>query len=170
VAQSPEEELADFLNALPSYMQKVLWYDYSQMSLREWADHHYGTSGTKPLAESDRSFFEGQSWKPDMRRFNEVELRARFEQILQRCDPAKWESYYRNAKIQRAQTADRVIPIPRRNRGRKANDELAERIWALDAEGKKNEEIRAELNASGENLSLEAVESYLKKRRRRPAR
>jgi hypothetical protein len=50
--------------------------------------------------------------------------------------------------------------------GRKQNVELAERIWALDAEGKTNREIQETLNTSGENRSLEAVESYLKKRRR----
>jgi hypothetical protein len=51
-------------------------------------------------------------------------------------------------------------------RGRKPKLELAERIWALKAEGKKNVEIQKILNASGESLSLEAVESYLKTRRR----
>jgi hypothetical protein len=50
--------------------------------------------------------------------------------------------------------------------GRKPNVKLAERIWALDAEGKTNREIQETLNTDGENLSLEAVESYLKKRRR----
>lgn len=58
------------------------------------------------------------------------------------------------------------IAIGRVKRGRIARDELAEQIWVLDAEGKTNQEIRETLRGSGENLSLEGVESYLKTRRR----
>jgi hypothetical protein len=58
------------------------------------------------------------------------------------------------------------LEIKKGKPGRKPNVKLAERIWALDAEGKKNREIQETLHTSGENLSLEAVESYLKKRRR----
>ena len=58
------------------------------------------------------------------------------------------------------------LEIKKGKPGRKPNVELAERIWALDAEGKTNREIQETLNTSGENLSLEGVESYLKKRRR----
>jgi hypothetical protein len=58
------------------------------------------------------------------------------------------------------------LEIKKGKPGRKPNVELAERIWALDAEGKTNLEIREALNTSGEHRSLEAVESYLKKRRR----
>ena len=58
------------------------------------------------------------------------------------------------------------LEIKKGKPGRKLNVELAERIWALKAEGKTNREIQERLNASGKNLSLEAVESYLKKRRR----
>jgi len=58
------------------------------------------------------------------------------------------------------------LEIKKGKPGRKPNVELAERIWALNAEGKTNREIQETLNTSGENLSLEAVESYLKTRRR----
>jgi hypothetical protein len=58
------------------------------------------------------------------------------------------------------------LEIKKGKPGRKPNVKLAERIWALDAEGKTNREIQETLNTGGENLSLEAVESYLKKRRR----
>ena len=58
------------------------------------------------------------------------------------------------------------LEIKKGKPGRKLNVELAERIWALKAEGKTNRVIQETLNTSGENLSLDAVESYLKARRR----
>jgi len=45
--------------------------------------------------------------------------------------------------------------------------ELEQRIWKLDAEGKTNREIQQILSAEGVNRSLEAVEAYLKTRRRK---
>jgi hypothetical protein len=68
--------------------------------------------------------------------------------------------------IQRVVRSFVQIAIGKVKRGRKSRDELAERIYALDTEGKTNREIRETLSASGEHLSLEGVESYLKTRRR----
>jgi len=53
-------------------------------------------------------------------------------------------------------------------RGRKPNVELAERIWTLHDAGKTSPEIRKALATGGVNLTLEAVEAYLKTRRRKP--
>jgi hypothetical protein len=105
-------------------------------------------------------------WQPERYPHTADELRPRFERILQHCGPAKWKRYCDNAKAARSASADPFVRMPRRKPGRKLNCDLAERIWALDAAGKKNHEIQETLKASGENLSLEAVESYLKKRRR----
>jgi hypothetical protein len=58
------------------------------------------------------------------------------------------------------------IAVGKVKRGRPVRDELSEQILALDAEGKTNQEIHETLSASGEHLSLEGVEAYLKTRRR----
>jgi len=58
------------------------------------------------------------------------------------------------------------LEIKKGKPGRKPNLELAERIWALDDAGKTNREIQETLKADGLSTSLEAVEAYLKTRRR----
>lgn len=52
--------------------------------------------------------------------------------------------------------------------GRKPNVELAERIWALHDAPKTSRKIQQILAAEGVNLTLEAIEAYLKTRRRKP--
>jgi hypothetical protein len=151
-SRSPEKELEEFLAGLPSYLVKVLWYDTSSMSLQEKDDRRRG-----------RRFSIRR--QPDTRFFKESELRTQFESILRRI-PAEWAKYRKAVKTERERFADGRAPMPKAAPGRKQNVALAERIWALDAEGKGNREIQAILNAGGENLSLEAVEAYLKKRRR----
>lgn len=164
VSKSPEDELAEFLKPLPSYMQKVLWYDraMSQVELLDWM-HSIG-----PFPEGTiREIQQKVHWDPPARSFNEKELRAEFERLLQRCDPSKWEKYRRNAEVARGEQAERFISKPRRTRGRKENVELAQHIWALQRTGVSNLKIKETLEAEGINLSLIAVESYLKSRRRR---
>ncbi|MHB8654678.1 MAG: hypothetical protein ACYDA9_12460 [Terriglobia bacterium] len=51
--------------------------------------------------------------------------------------------------------------------GRRLERELAERIWSLRAEGRTVRQIQAELERDGRSISKEAVESYLKTRRRK---
>jgi len=58
------------------------------------------------------------------------------------------------------------IEIEEGKPGRKPNVKLAERIWALDEAGKTNREIHETLKSKGLSISLEAVEAYLKTRRR----
>lgn len=61
------------------------------------------------------------------------------------------------------------LKIEKRKPGRKRKAELAELIWALaDDEGKTSREIQRILEAKSENLTIEAVESYRKTRRRNP--
>jgi len=52
--------------------------------------------------------------------------------------------------------------------GRKAEIELAERIWKLKAEGKTVPEMQAIFRAEGQHFSKEKIESYLKTRRKKP--
>jgi hypothetical protein len=162
VSRSPEEELAEFLKPLPAYVQKALWYGaMSQQELLEF------THSTAPFSEGQlREIQQKLGWQPSSPSVNYKTLREEFERILQRCDPSMWETYLENAKAARAQQADMFVSLPRRKRGRKPNDDLAERIWALDDAGKTNREIKETLNADGVNLSLDGVEYYLKSRRR----
>jgi hypothetical protein len=131
VAQSPEEELSAFLKDLPTYMQKALWYE--SMSALETAEYIFGLGG-RPLTESDLKFFENMGWQPDKRLLNEEDLRKRFVQILQRCNPAEWDRYRKNAKLARTQCADLTIPMPRRNPGRPRKGDIANEASQLRAE------------------------------------
>ncbi len=168
MAQSPEDELEEFLKPLPSYMQKALWYDMN-MSQQEVLDWMHTTN---PFPESQIQEFQAKiGWQPDLRSFNEAELRRKFEEILQRCDPAEWKRYGGNAKAARNSSADWFVQMPRGKPGRKRNVKLAEQIWSLHGAGMTSREIKTTLEAtSGLNISVEAVEAYLKTRRRTPER
>ena len=159
VAQCPEEELAEFMAPLPQWLQKTLWYAVrTDLEDFSWLD------SMNPFTAEQLQELKATAagWRPERHPQSAEELRPKFEEILRRCEPAEWTRYRNNAKV----SGDPYVRMPRGKPGRKPNDELAERIWTLDAEGKTNREIQETLNASGQNLSLEAVESYLKKRRR----
>jgi hypothetical protein len=161
VEQSPEEELVEFLEPLPIYQQKVLWYtsNMSQEELLDWM-HSIG-----PFSESQIRAIQAKiKWQPHSQTFDEVNLRLEFEQILQGI-PAEWKRYRKNAKAEHEKLAQMMIPTPRGKPGRKPNDKVAARVWALKATGKSSREIQKALGAEGLNLSLSGVESYLKGRR-----
>ncbi len=160
MAQSPEQQLAEFMAPLPQWLQKALWHDYPSMTPLE--SEHWLDSVSPFTVEQLEELKATAGWQTERYPYTAEELRPEFEKILQRCSPTMWNRYCDNARAGLKVHAQ----MPRRNRGRKPNDDLAGRIWALKAEGKKNLEIQKILNASGESLSLEAVESYLKKRRR----
>jgi hypothetical protein len=128
-------------------MRRILQYDYSaledpsisQEEKLEWVN------------QQDKSF----------------ELRPKYEAILQR-NPVEWTEYCRRASQNDKLVARALRTEPRPKRGRKPETELAERIWKLDVEGRTNREIQQILNAEGKSHSLEAIESYLKTRRRTP--
>jgi len=159
VAQSPEQELAEFMAPLPQSLRKILWYDDALMTDLDWAEVTHSISPFTPDQLQELKATTG--WQPQTYPQTAEELRPRFEQILQRCGPAEWKRYRDNAKSAR-------VPMPRSKPGRKPNDELAERIWTLHDAGRTSREIQEILKASGRNISLEAVESYLKTRRRTP--
>lgn len=141
MTQSPEEELAEFLASKPKWVQTALQEGSSKLTVKE---------------ESE--------W------LNNDELRkaltAQYVELVSRI-PAEWKRYRKRLREQL--DFNSVFPLPKAKPGRKKNVKLAERIWALDAEGKSNRQIQEILNANGENLSLEGVQAYLKKRRRRQA-
>ena len=155
MAQSPDDELATFLAALPVYMQKVLWHDphMSQLEVLDWM-HSVRPFSEELVEEMHRRVH----WKPSSESFNEGELRTRFEHLLQQCDSVRWEQYRKNVETARTRDADLFAPMPRRKRGRKENIKLAERIVALDRAGISNRQIQSILEADNVNISLPAVE------------
>jgi len=164
VAQSPEEELSEFLAPLPHWLQKILWHDHSHMTDLEIS---YWNDSINPFTADELQGLKiATGWQPERYPHTAEELRPRFEQLLQHSDPAEWERYCGNAKAARNASADLFVPMPRGKPGRKRNDKLAARIRALSVAGKKSREIQAILQADGVTLSVEAVEAYLKKRRR----
>jgi hypothetical protein len=138
VSKNPEKELEEFLASKPAWMQRFFQTRFGSLSPDDI-----------------------QEW---CNNFDEVcRAKDEYERILQLI-PAKWKAYRKRLK-QEAQGFSQLL-VPKGQAGRKRNEELAERIWQLDADGKSNLEIHCVLRAEGINLSLEGVESYLKSRRK----
>jgi hypothetical protein len=161
VAQSPEQQLADFLAPLPQWLQKALWYStMTDLESYSWAD------SINPFAADELQELKANpGWHPERYPHTADELRPKFEDILQSC-PAKWKLYCDNARAARKADADSHVQMPRGKPGRKRNDELAEKIRTLHDAEKTSREIQKTLAAGGLTISLEAVEAYLKTRRR----
>jgi hypothetical protein len=60
------------------------------------------------------------------------------------------------------------LEITKGKPGRKAEIELAERIWKLQAEGRTVPQMQAIFKAEGQHFSRDKIESYLKTRRKPP--
>jgi hypothetical protein len=139
VSNSPEKQLEEFLASKPDWMRRMFQTGSNALTeseLLEWCRNHEEVTG----------------------------LTDEYEQILQHI-PAKWREYRKRLQRENHSFIDKLL-VPKGKAGRKRNEQLAERIWQLDADGRSNREIQKALNDSGENLSIEAVESYLKNRRR----
>src|ERR1035438_6025482 len=94
VAQSPEDELTEFMAPLPQWLQKILWHDLSSMTDLEWVEW---MDSTGPYtAEQLQEFRATIGWQPERYPRTAEELRPRFEQILRRCDRAEWKRYCNN--------------------------------------------------------------------------
>ena len=61
---------------------------------------------------------------------------------------------------------EELLQLAKRRPGRKEERELAAQIYSLRAEGKTVPQIRRILAKKGKNCSCEAIESYLKSRRK----
>lgn len=143
MSDDAERELAAFLAGLPDYQRKALNEEGLSLTPDEW-----------------RLFTDWLSTSDNFETLYKEHIR------LLRHVPARMKEYRKRVIRQHGAGSADALNIPKGNPGRKPNAILAERIWELDAAGKSNREIRETLNAGGENLSLEAVESYLKNRRR----
>ena len=62
---------------------------------------------------------------------------------------------------------DELLELAKPKRGRKEQCELFQRILSLKTEGKTSAKIQETLEYEGRSISIEAVESYLKTRRRK---
>ena len=164
MAQSPEQELAEFIAPLPQSLQKILWHDHSSMTDLEWAEWVHSKSPF--TADQLQELKATTGWQPQTYPRTADELRPGFEAILRRCDRAEWKRYCDNARAARRADADSHVLMPRGEPGRKPNDELAERIWALTDAGNTSREIQTALKNDGINLSQDGIESYRKTRRR----
>lgn len=160
VTNQTENELGAFLAGLPSYQRKYLEQGISSLT-RE--DTH----------QFNEWFRKSEEWlsapNPDEELVaGSLPVIAETYRLLLAQAPVRLKERRKQEEreMQRALRSFVRIAIGKVKRGRKARDELAEQIYALDAEGKTNQEIRETLSARGENLSLEGVESYLKTRRR----
>ena len=138
MSQNPEKELEVFLASKPAWMQRFLLTGV-------------GSLNHDDIREWCNNFHECQR------------VTGEYERILQQI-PAKWKEYRKRQKLEAKPLIQSLVP--KATPGRKLNRELAEQIWTLDAEGKTNQEIQQTLKERGVNISLEAVESYLKNRRR----
>ncbi|MGA2569627.1 MAG: hypothetical protein ABSF23_03840 [Terracidiphilus sp.] len=155
-----ENELDAFLAGLPAYQRKYLEQGISSLT-RE--DTH----------QLNEWFRESEIWlsapNPDEKLIaGSLPVIAETYRLLLAQAPLKLKERRKREEREIRGVIRSFIEIAVGNikRGRKPRDELAEQIWALDAEDKTNQEIRETLSASGEHLSLEGVESYLKTRRR----
>jgi hypothetical protein len=162
VTNHAENELDAFLAGLPPFQRKYLEQGISSLTredthqFNEWfrkseewlsasnPDEELIAGSLPVIAETYRLFLAQAPVKlKERRKREEREMRGGLRSIIE-------------------------ISIGKVKRGRKSRDELAEQIWALEAEGKTSQEIRETLNTRGEHLSVEAVEAYRKKRRRPP--
>jgi hypothetical protein len=164
MAQSPEQELADFLAPLPQWLQKSLWF-VALTDLESFSSYDSHFPFTADQLEELKTTAGG--WQPERYPRTLEELRPQFEQILQRCALTMWETYCANARAARRLDADSHVQMPRRNRGRKPETDLAERIWILKDEGKTVPEMQAIFEAENQHFSQEKIEAYLKSRRRK---
>jgi hypothetical protein len=144
VAQSPEQELAEFMAPLPQWLQKILWHDHSSMTGLEWAEW---IDSTNPYTtEQLQEFRTTIDWQPERYPHTAEELRPRFEQILRRCDRAEWKRYCNNAKAARNASADSFVPMPHGDPGRPRKDALAHEAAELRQRGMNFPQIAAVLN------------------------
>ena len=109
--KNPEEEIDEFLNAKPSWLRKILQFDYS-FSSDEWLAWH----------ESD--------WWPDAG----ASVQAEYEQLLKRS-PSRWREHCKRAQ----ENALKGTPSVRR--GRPERDALADAAAQLHRAGKSPDEI-----------------------------
>jgi hypothetical protein len=160
VSTLAENELNAFLAGLPAYRRKYLEQGYSSLTPEE-------------VHQFNEWFRKSEEWRsaPNLDEeliADSLPVIAETYRLLLARAPVKLKERQKREErgIQRVVRSFVQIAIGKVKRGRKSRDELAERIYALDTEGKTNREIRETLSASGEHLSLEGVESYLKTRRR----
>jgi hypothetical protein len=148
VSKNPEEDLEQFLAPLSALMRRMLQYDYSSLD--------------------DASISQEEKLEWIKNQDKESELRPKYEAILRRCGGTMWEEYCRRAKQVERVMASQFRIAPRGKPGRRAETELAERIWKLRAEGKTVLQIQDVFRTEGQHRSKEQIESYLKTRRRKP--
>ncbi len=117
MAQSPEQELADFLAPLPQWLRKALSYSpITDVESYSWLD-----SINPFTADQLEELKANPGWQPERYGHTADELRPTFEQILRRCNRDMWKRYRDNAKAARKAEADFRVPMPTGTPGPKQN-------------------------------------------------
>lgn len=168
MAQSPEDELAEFMAPLPQWLQKILWHDYSSMTDREqwsWLD------SINPHSDDELQELKTTTgWQPERYTHTADELRPRFEQILRRCNRDEWKKYCDNARAARNASADSFVPMPRGKPGRPRKNALAQEAAALQRRGMTFPQIAATLNKSLPSQEWTTPDAIRKLLKRSPSR
>ena len=145
MSNDAEKDLSAFLASLPAYKRKELEQGLSSLTRDEM--NQWASACITPVDGIMR----------------DVQLTAEYERLLQ-LFPARLKEYRKRLMQESQKTLASLLP--KGKPGRKPNAALAKRIWALHNAGKTSREIQEILRAEGRNLSTEAVEAYLKTRRR----
>jgi hypothetical protein len=158
VAQSPEDELAQFLAPLPQWLRKILWHDQSSMTdleLAAWID------SINPFTADELEELKADpGWQPERYPQTADELRPDFEKIVQRCGTAEWKRYRDNARAAH-------MHLPRGKPGRPRKDGLRNEAKALKDVGLSYAKVATRLNANlsdGDRVTPEAVRKLIKSR------
>lgn len=149
---SPEQQLQAFLNSLPEWRRK--WLKHEAPFDPDWISQKSAKASREEIAVAKEQL---TAWAGNLDQ--DITIRERYEALL-RPIPSRWREY--REKMKRIALSD----LPKSKPGRKSKTELAERIWQL-FEGSTSIEIHQKLKSEGATYSLEAIESYLKTRRRK---
>lgn len=154
---SAEQELQKFLDSLPEWRRK--WLFHQDPFSSQWLSEGHVEKLSKDSPEQFKAMMEQLAlWKDNFA--DDGPIRERYETLLQE-NPSRWREY-RN-KLKR----EALSYVPKGKPGRKPERKLAERIWKLHAEGKSVPEMQRIFRAEGKNYSREAIEAYLKTRRKK---
>lgn len=122
MAQSPEQELAEFMAPLPQWLQKALWYS----SMTDLESYSWLDSINPFTADQLEELKANPGWQPERYPHTIDELRPTFEQILKRCNRAEWKRYCDNAIAARKAGAYSHVPMPRGKLGRPPDSKAQE--------------------------------------------
>lgn len=155
MSKQGKADLERFLASLPIYQRKFLEHGFSSLTPPEkeqfnnWLERGGSpliplvTTPVLPLVISALHWAKLSQMDAMVKRYRKI------------AKEELWKDYQSFLEV-----------LPKAKLGRPENVEVCQTIWKLHADGMTNRQIQNALKDKGKNLSLEAVESYLKTRRR----